>query len=165
MDISTFRSHKDDYAAFSPWFDVTTWVAEYTVQLDQTGEPFLQVHDQRIEFRDPRISSSTILHAVCLEALGFNVRTDMVQIAGLLVLETKPGSYRRVTVFSSKINATCFMSAPDIEEILEKRFKPEFGESTEAREIRISRLEKYIGPQVLENLPGEQWKKRTLRLV
>jgi hypothetical protein len=165
IDIPTLVRCRESHEKFWPWFDITTWTKEYTVQCDDGDTKFLDIYDEIVLIQDPLVSTGTQIQAVCLEVSGFNVRTDMVRISGLLVVETSEGSYRRVNVFSSNIDAAHFELSAETKLELEHALRAQHDKPKNRQGMQASNLEGWFGPPVLEKLPREQWMKRTLRLI
>lgn len=158
VKIKDFLQHQEDYKAFHPFIEVNTWTRSYEVETDgpSCGRIGLAKH---IVIRDALALQKRTIHAVCLTTPNFDLKRRTSSIMGLLVVETAPGSYRRVDVFSVEVNiADQYLSAEAASEL---RTAYERGEHS-YRELKKNN---WTGPQMLAKLPGQHWQKRRIRLV
>lgn len=158
INIRNFPQHQEGYKAFYPQLEVTTWTRSCDVRKDSPLRGSIHLAEQLI-IRDASALEKGTVYAICLATPNFDLEHRISNISGLLVVETEPGSYRRIDVFSVQIDlADQHLSA---EAALELHRAHERGEHS-YQELKKN---EWTGPQMLSKLPGKDWQKRTMRLV
>lgn len=116
MDMSIFVSQNDEWKAFHPCLDVTTWTRRYEVRPIRQGSihkigsiglfgsatNHLQV-PYRSSIYDILALEKLEVHAIGLKTSGLDIKTNRVHITGLLVVGTEPGLYRRIDLFKADV--------------------------------------------------------------
>jgi hypothetical protein len=129
------------------------------------GTAFLDHRSYTIH--DPLALEKNEVHAVCLKATSFDKDENALSVSGLLVVETEPGIYRRVSRFSWDTHMHACKLSDELEEKSPRvhEYRDASGEECKEEGARGSREGGRTGLKILERLRGEPWTRRTMRLV
>jgi hypothetical protein len=164
-NIADFPYSESDYKQFEPWIEVTTWVRSCAVRKHRKNHHGkVSLYSEDIKIYDPLAVQKGKVKAVCFRAEGLDVKEKKVSVAGLLVVETEPGLYRRVATFSCEIFPILEDLSHKARKELEQIFDPARPGNDKSKERQL-REDGWTGPQVLGKLPKEKWQRRTLRLI
>lgn len=175
MDISEFARHQDSYKSFEPWFDITTWIRRCAISNENT----VDLYNNIIVVDDDVALQLGEVHAICLKVPPLDIKiksSTTVNVEGLIVVEVKSHIYRRIDIFSIDIPFDLFSlffptwhtfvpHTPETIPKLRKNLPVEPRDIGEVEWKRWLKEHKCTGPQIIDKLPGQQWERRTIRMV